>query len=128
MLKAGKTRLAFGALFGVGLIVGALACSSEDTSTSTPPESDAGTLPADAGTLPADASNADQAADAPAKNCPLPASVTDLDGGTPQPWLGPEPEDGASCELPGSTWSDGCRCSKRCDCSDAGWACYSLPC
>jgi len=114
-----------GSLVGAGFLAGALACSNDDDRQSAPASSNDAMSGADA--------SDDRVSDAPlwdgpAVVCPGPSSFTTPDGGDAQPWAGADPEHGESCEVLGGRWADGCRCGKRCECTDAGWVCGYLTC
>lgn len=45
-----------------------------------------------------------------------------------EPWSGPDPQPGESCQPPQTLWRDGCRCGIRCECQARGWVCGALAC
>lgn len=110
-----SSRFFGGGVLAVGLVVGVVACSSDDQPAASP--SDVEGTNVDAST--------DAALDSAAEStCKV--TFTTADGGV-EPWAGVEPQDGASCEGLGAWWSDGC-CRKICQCTATGWSCTSPMC
>lgn len=119
-MKTAKSMFGPGSLLAAGLVMGALACGNDGDPASGPPPSNDATIGADA--------SDDGASDAAAAVCPGPSTFTGPDGGDAQPWTGAPPEQGASCEVLGARWADGCQCGERCECTDSGWSCAYLAC
>lgn len=105
-----SSRLFGGGVLAVGILVGMVACSSDDQPDSSPKGGEDTNVDAsiDAGK--------EAAAESTCK-----VTFTTADGGV-EPWAGAEPQDGGSCEEPGAWWSDGC-CRKLCQCTESGWSC-----